>query len=345
MTDIHNSREDFELTSSRLLSEKEKAGHKEELGLKQGRAAAESGDGAKTKSGGHVYHRVTTMEELANSSKPNDDNLKCVTHEKEVLEASQKRTQARQMTTAQEVWNAITMLPPLTYCIYFTLQSKWLSDQDIKHAMDMANIAAATSTDGILTTPSCLSIRFLPNLYAVPPLTVIVMALGFIMHSPCSIYYHLMCAFKLPPGPVRIDHWTRRLDQAMIHFMGLCFAYSLSGNKDYFLVAAAFNIDSMYRLFQKEMRPRRTLYRLIGAFLIPVLPLIARHQYMTFLQLIVIYSVSGWLFSAYPADGWSHGVFHLVICLSNPILLHHAAVLSMNQEVIANAAQCFLQQQ
>ena len=118
-----------------------------------------------------------------------------------------------------------------------------------------------------------------------------------------------------------MDHWARRLDQAMIHFMSFMIGYATSASTDYFLITMAFNIDCMYRLFQKGMRPKRTLYRMAAAFLIPVLPLVLQQKWIVVLELVIVYGVSGWLFSSYPFGGWSHGAFHLCIFLSNPILL------------------------
>ncbi len=104
----------------------------------------------------------------------------------------------------------------------------------------------------------------------------------------------------------------------------------------------AFNIDCMYRLFQKGMRPKRTLYRMIGAFFIPVLPLIYRQEWWCVVQLVVIYVIGGWLFSTYPFGGWSHGAFHLVIFLGNPILIRSSLVLDADvvREGIGNAVRC-----
>ena len=141
-----------------------------------------------------------------------------------------------------------------------------------------------------------------------------------------------------------MDHWARRLDQAMIHFMSFMFGYTTSANTDYFLITMAFNIDCMYRLFQKGMRPRRTLYRMIGAFLIPILPLIPRGEFVIIVQLLAIYSIGGWLFSAYPLGGWSHCAFHLCVFLSNPILIRSGLTIDVDEvkDCIDFAARCAL---
>merc|ERR1719223_2040775 len=99
-----------------------------------------------------------------------------------------------------------------------------------------------------------MSLPWFPNMHSMPPLATLSVVLGYLIHSPCSIYYHLLCAFKLPPGPKRLDHWSRRLDQAMIHIIGLFITFGQSGNLNYSLVSLVFNVDSFYRLFQPVHR-------------------------------------------------------------------------------------------
>jgi len=304
-----------------------------------------------------------------------------VTHELEMLILSDthenlenelaRRAEERQMTCAQEVYNAITMLPQPLMCIYFILMGKWLTDDDILQARDeMSSFSEMynyigdgdlvnDNGDGIHNTTMnfnsspysshssylynddrCISSSLLPNLHSLPPLTTMAVVTAFILHSPCSIQYHLLCAFKLPPGPKRMDHWSRRLDQTMIHWISFFLCYGLSGSIDYALISLTFTLDSMYRLFQSGHRPKRILIRMVGAFLMPVLPLVTNGYILEVMQLLAIYGVSGWLFSTYPFKGWSHGTFHLVCALSVPIYLDASTKLMVSQDAIQIAAKC-----
>lgn len=256
---------------------------------------------------------------------------------KEAEEELERRALKRSMSSNQELWNAVTMLPAWLYGVYVCLSGEWLTQNDIDQVSLIQHEWRST-----FDSSSCIQSSMFPNLYAAPPLTVVAHTLGFFLHSPISIYYHILCAYKLPPGPKRMDHWARRLDQAMIHYISFMVAYSTSANTDYLLVTMAFNIDCMYRLFQKGMRPKRTLYRMICAFLIPVLPFIVRKEFLKVLLLVTIYSISGWLFASYPIGGWSHGAFHLVAWLSNPILIRSSLSLDVEivRESIDTAAKC-----
>jgi len=325
--------------------------------------------------------RCFNKDKLSNSKKNSQAALlRASEKERKMKEAEEelaKRAQKRQMTSTQELWNALTMIVAPIYCLHYCLTSAWLSQADISNASsyffgENLDLKAGSEEDDLSlfnssleqqqqhqleeeqimkewasSSASCIHSSFLPNLHSLPPLTIISMTIACCLHSPCSMYYHLLCAYKLPPGPKRMDHWARRLDQAMIHVMSFMYGYATSANTDYLLVAMAFNIDSMYRLFQKGMRPKRTLYRMILAFLIPVLPILLRGEILNFLMLLTIYSISGWLFSAYPLGGWSHCAFHLVVCFSNPILIR--ASLHLDAAVVRDsidlAAKCFFIEQ
>lgn len=252
-----------------------------------------------------------------------------------------KRANQRQMTTAQEVYNAISMLPTFFLAFYFVVGGTWLTDLDIAKAEEELMVSEPNGTY-LVDSHQCISCRLFPSLYAFPPLPILSIAFGIMLHTPCSMYYHLLCAFKIPPGPKRMDHWSRRLDQTMIHFISLFSCYGTSGSFDYMLIALAFSLDSMYRLFQNGHRPKRILIRMILACLMPIAPLVTRGLLLEFMQLLVIYGLSGWLFSAYPIKGWSHGTFHLLLTGANPIFFKVSASLSSSQEAISIAAKCAL---
>ena len=232
----------------------------------------------------------------------------------------EKKARERQMTCAQEVCNALTMLAPVLYALYFMLMGKWITEEDLEQAKQGGiriyndiNIHAdnkAFFSNGheaqyfpqfFEEQKHCFASSLFPHVYAFPPLPTLSMFLGFLFHAPCSIYYHLLCAFKLPSGPKRMTHWSRRLDQVMIHSMSVFHCLGYSGNVDYTLFVLAFSLDSMYRLFQGgDHRPRRILARMILAFILPILPLLSHGRVLEFCQLIAIFATGGWLFSAYP---------------------------------------------
>lgn len=279
--------------------------------------------------------------------------------EDEIVAELARRAKMRQMTSSQEVWNAITMLPVILYTFYYVFYGKWVLQADIDAAteatQDGTDTAFSFSHDSMGETTKfttlmqalladengCVQSSNFPRVFAIPPATILFVAAAFFIHTPISVYYHLLCAFKLPAGPKRMDHWARRLDQALIHVMSGLLAYGTSGNWDFFLAVTAFNLDCIYRLFQKGIhKPRRILIRMMIAFLSPALPVLVRGDFMTFLQIITIDALAGWLFAAYPFGGWSHGVFHLVAFINNPIYLHLSSQLWASREQVKLAAAC-----
>lgn len=256
-------------------------------------------------------------------------------------EEMERRASRRQMNTTQEVWNAITMLVTPLMGLFFILSGMWVTEEDVTHARETlftgVNDPMDVHFDG---EHRCIRSRFFPHLPAVPPVATLSIVLGYVLHSPCSIYYHLLCAFKIPPGPKRLDHWSRRLDQAMIHVMGTFVSYGTSGSIKYGLVSLAFTLDSIYRLFQPIHQPRGILVRMIIGFLMPVLPALVYGHIEEVLQFLLIYAISGWMFTTYPFGGYSHGFFHLVAAISNPIQLALSTKLLTSQQAIEIAASC-----
>jgi hypothetical protein len=255
-------------------------------------------------------------------------------------ELLEKRARSRQMSGAQEVWNAITMLVTPAIGLYFIFSGMWVSEDTILQAKE--HLLGGTDDfeplfEGV---GRCINSTYFPNLYAMPPLTTISIVVGYLMHSPFSVYYHLLCAFKLPPGKQRLDHWSRKLDQAMIYVMSFFTCYGTSGSFQFAIVSMIFSIDSIYRLFQPVYRPKSILVRMIVAFLLPVLPAIVYGHHEQARQFFIIFSVAGWMFASYPLGGFSHGVFHLIAALSNPIQLGLSTMLSTSEEVIQIAASC-----
>jgi len=261
------------------------------------------------------------------------------------------RALKRAMTPKQELWNAVTMIFGPCFCIYFLLSGSWLTTDDIEKVRNSLVDSQETSTTiqdwsmiSSFTNESkrnmCIHSTIFPYLYAIPPWTSLAVALGIAIHTPASINYHLYCAYKIPAGPLRLDHWSRRLDQAMMHFMSLCWSYGSSGHWDYTLAAMAFNLDSIYRLYRRPFRPRNVLMRFGIAIMIQTLPFLRAGFVLLCVKLFLIYATSAFIFSRYPFGGYSHGVFHLVMAIAPPLVIIASSKLPVVEDQIRFAALC-----
>lgn len=238
----------------------------------------------------------------------------------------------REMTPLQERMNAITVIPGAFYCFLFLLSGAWLNKSLIDEAVE--------TNDLPLDDSQCLSNVWLPHLHAIPPLPVIAGAFGIICHAPFSFIYHWSYAHRLPAGFARTNHWSRRMDQAMIHFCSASMAYATSGRLDFFFANLLFNADCFYRQFQKQVHPRRNQIRIAISVVAYTIPIFRRGDFELFAQLWVILSISFILFGLYPIGGWSHSVFHLVASFLPPLLMDAALDLPASQEQLKFAAQC-----
>ena len=242
----------------------------------------------------------------------------------------------REMTPLQERMNAITVIPGAFYCFLFLLSGSWLKQSLVDDIME-----ATMDSNELATYESrCLSSSWLPHLHALPPLPVIAAAFGIICHAPFSFVYHWSYAHRLPAGFARTNHWSRRLDQAMIHFCSASMAYATSGRLDFFFANLLFNADCMYRQFQTKIRPRRNQMRIAISVVAYTIPILRRGEWELFGQLWAIFTFGFALFLLYPIGGWSHSAFHLVIALVPPLLMNAAIDLPASQEQLTLAAQC-----
>jgi len=238
------------------------------------------------------------------------------------------------MSPLQERLNALTVLPSTYYCIMFFLSGSWLSKSFIEaYAHDMID-------DNEFDNSQCITSSWLPNMHALPPLPPLAAAIGILCHAPFSMIYHWRYAHRLPPGLARTTHWSRRMDQVMIHFCSICMAYATSGRLDLFLVNGLYNVDCMYRQCLLEVRPKRNQTRIGISILGVTIPLLLRGQFLVFLKLFALFSTGGWLFGKYPIGGWSHSVFHLVMATIPPIMFASALDLSASQSQLEVAAHC-----
>jgi len=248
----------------------------------------------------------------------------------------EKYMAGREMTPFQERMNAVTVVPGAFYCIMVLLSGSWLSKTIIegnKYEYDMVDMNTFDDSQ-------CISWAWLPHLHALPPLPPVAVAIGIVLHAPFSFIYHWKYAHRLPPGLARTTHWSRRMDQAMIHFCCACMSYATSGKLDFFFVNFLYNADCFYRQFFKRVQPRRNQVRIgisVAAYTIPIL---RREEFLLYSKLGVLFVICGWLFRSYPIGGWSHSAFHIVLAFIPPMLMTAALELPASQSQLSVAVQC-----
>ena len=241
---------------------------------------------------------------------------------------------AREMTPLQERMNALTFVPGFFYSIMFFVSGSWLSQSFIEaYAKEMVH-------DDGFDTSQCITSSWFPHVHAMPPLAPLAAGIGIISHTPFSMLYHWRYAHRLPSGLPRTNHWSRRMDQAMIHFCCAFMSFASTGSWKYFAANALFNMDSFYRQFLREVRPKRNQLRIGIAMILYSLPMLMRGDFGAFFQLNFIFVLSGWLFSQYPIGGWSHAIFHIVLDFIPPIMFATALKLSSSQSQLEVAAHC-----
>jgi hypothetical protein len=252
------------------------------------------------------------------------------------------KSKKRHMSRNQEIWNAMTILLPAGFVVYYLFSGSFVEEGDILRAK--GSLEADSSFEDTMNQSGdghrCISSPYFPALHALPPMTTISVALGYILHSPCSILYHFLCAFKLETGQKRMDHWSRRLDQSMIHIMGCFVNFGISGSVKYSLMTLAFSIDSIVRLFQPGFRPKGNQIRMLISLLFGVMPAFMYGYYVDVIKMVLIYGIAGWMFAAYPLGGYSHCIFHVVMALVTPLQLGMSTRHMISQEAIDIAAKC-----
>jgi len=288
------------------------------------------------------HDKKIQVETLSNNNKESSTKLK-------------KYMSERMMSPLQEKFNAWTILPNVFYCMYFLTSGKWLSEESIDLAQfDMmgdyvhmqdgdfrANNNESTLLDMFSLDGKCISNSYFPNMYALPPLPLLAIALGITLHAPWSFLYHYNCATILPPDTSRIEHWSRRMDHSMIHIASALLSYGTSGRLEYFLINAVYNLDCVHRQFQPIINPKLNKIRILVSILSYTIPiLIPNGNYAAFIQCWCIIIIGAWLFAAYPIRGWSHSAFHIVMSALPHLLLVFACSLPASQDSIHIAAKC-----
>jgi len=246
---------------------------------------------------------------------------------------------SRDMTPLQEQINAITVIPNVCYCLYFLLARKWMSTEIIERVRESFSSVDETSFLWLQNMMECDPATI------TPPLAVLAVAIGFILHTPFSFMYHWMCAHHLPPGVARIEHWSGRLDKSFIHVMSTCTSYATSGSWKYFLINALLNADCIYRQFLPEVRPRRNLIRIAVTLTASIMPILWQGNALLFGKIYAVLTLMTWLFAKYPFGGWSHTAFHFAIMLLPPLLMTAACNLSSSRAQIQIAAMCVVLQE
>lgn len=240
----------------------------------------------------------------------------------------------RIMSATQERWNGYTVLPSSLFCLWYCLSGawKWLFTNNMYSSSSFVSDVdqASMHCDAVSSAP-----------FSLPPLPVMAVALGVILHAPFSFVYHWHFCVILPPGQARFDHWSRRLDQSFIHVASAFLSFGTSGSSVYFLCNAIYNGSCLLRLMRaKTATPVQTQLRILISMILYSAPLITRGEIQAFFWLWVVLSLSVFFFVTYPIRGWSHCAFHIVVGLAPPILLHSASTLEMSQKFIMQAAQC-----
>ena len=262
-------------------------------------------------------------------------NAKTVTKECEVG----KYMAGREMTPFQERMNAVTVLPGAFYCIMILLSGGWLS-KSIIEGNEYDHTMNDNLNNALFDDSQCISWSWFPNLHALPPLPPVAAAMGIVLHAPFSFIYHWRYAHRLPPGLARTTHWSRRMDQAMIHFCSACMSYATTGRLDFFLVNFLYNADCFYRQFLTRVQPRRNQMRIGISVLAYMIPILRRGEFLLGSKLCVLFGISGWFFSTYPIGGWSHSVFHILLAFAPPILISAALELPASQSQLRVAVHC-----
>ena len=272
---------------------------------------------------------------------------------------SHKFAAGRRMTKSQERWNAITMLPMSIYCFFHLFSFSWIHTDALVQAQEDYE----TNPNQFIPTPpeyngtdlnhilhrwffsqqqECFNVNYY-HISALPPLPLLVFFLGIWIHLPFSFIYHWKFAHKMDHKE-RLHHWSRRMDHSMIHFSSSLFAYSTSGDIDYYLACAIFAFHCMYHHFRPQVRPRSNHIRVAIAIISYSLPILRRAAALDqFLLFWLVNVIAMWLFSQYPIGGWSHAAFHLVMGFSTPILTHVACQLPirfMNQTTPKHYCVC-----
>jgi hypothetical protein len=275
------------------------------------------------------------------------------------VDAHKEFLKNRVMTPAQELWNAVTMLPSPLACLWYL----WNTTQYANNAMlDMETSGAALYTeysgtsrgtyswsDSNTSTANGSVCYYSPysahdnHSQSALSWTVYGVACAFALHAPASILYHAYFASRLPCVFERTRHWSRKLDHIMIHVASLVISFSLalahfsSQTKlqdviltiVYLLFVAVWNAQAIgMHLSTIHCNPQGNQIYVLVSTLLYTLPLWWCLHIGWFLQAWTMLGLGFALFKWYPLGGWSHGMFHLVLVGLPPLLMEAANIMS-----------------
>ena len=254
------------------------------------------------------------------------------------VECPEKYANARTMTPFQEKMNAVTILPSFFLCLHYVAAGRWILPQ----TMEMAKNVLHGKDD---EPRGCIDWTYFPNLTYMPPLTIIAICTGIIVHCPWSFIYHWKYAANPNPAE-RLKHWSRRCDHSAIHAASICWSYAIScGSIPFLLLNLLYNADCIRCHWEKEIKPRRNQVRILGSMLLYTSPLLFMQdddgsRFVLFRKIWSYFVVAVWCFAAYPIGGWSHAAFHIVMIAVPVLLLDMAAKMEAEGEWSMAAARC-----
>lgn len=130
---------------------------------------------------------------------------------------AKKYLDQRVMTPMQEACNALTMLPGMLFSVWFILSGSWIMQQD---GAEIEQQMVTTQTSGGWLTDvarqlfggfdfdytlaagysefGCINSPMFPNLTALPPPAVLIVAFTGFVHPIFSILFHINCMFLEP---------------------------------------------------------------------------------------------------------------------------------------------------
>lgn len=136
---------------------------------------------------------------------------------------AKKYLDQRVMTPMQEACNALTMLPGMFFSVWFILSGSWIIMQqdgaEIEQMVTTQMIDNNPISDGWLTNDArqlfggfdfdytlaagysnfgCIKSQMFPNLTALPPPAVLIVAFTGLVHPIFSILFHINCMFLEP---------------------------------------------------------------------------------------------------------------------------------------------------
>jgi hypothetical protein len=149
----------------------------------------------------------------------------------------------RIMTAQQERWNGYSVLPSSMFCIWYCLSGAWLTWNIGR--IDSSSFSPSSLNEAAQFCPTEVIPFF--GVHFAPPLPMLAVAIGIVLHAPFSFFYHWHYCVVLPPGQARFDHWSRKLDQGFIHVTSAFLSYATSGSNNFLALNTLYNAHCLWR--------------------------------------------------------------------------------------------------